>query len=829
MRTRELEFFSSLMEQGISSGRHLKWTLLLIYLHHKNLFKDQEDILRVIKLKPFVVTAFSSKPNILLTRLRGGQIYDQLFNLPDHKNPEVSKAIEYLIDSMELEDQSQIEKFLISFKSFIKDYRPSEAAELYERCLQQLVNEIQAERTYIQTEELTRIMLHLADIKTDDVVYNPFSGLSSFQFYNEYTVKYYSQEIEPIAQALACLRLDIVGKLDDAYLTQEDVFATTAYVKSKLNNKVDVVLATPPVFRSIHLGETEYHAIEEFFINETMPLLKDSGTLVAVVSARILQSTGKKWIAFKRDNLVPVLSKVIEIKGGAVFNTANSLFIIVLKKQKEKSDIEFVSLKSAITGNKMNRSIIDFEKAMQLLTSNEIRVRKQVSVKTLDKENFVLSPSRYLVEIPQIGIVLGDILSEIKPKGAPVETGQFFLSIGDVDLGRIHSTSSLKKNSRNKKQIALAAKGSILIGKHNGFSRFAYLKEQSYYDISKFYCFKITNLSLIYPEYLLLEFQKEYFQNQYSAYSTTSMMKTITSSDILKLVINSKSLKQQREIVRANNQRLLDSMAQELNTFKKESGLLQNNNLEVNYLQHKIRTPLSNLKSLVNRTMHIINEQIFEKHPEYRDLKKTVHSTMSLGEMFEKINRDVAEIESVLKISSKKQRAVPLEAIDFLKFFKSYIKDRGLHNHTDVEWIDNLQDFTTVLGNEKVMIFGNKDGLRQIFDNVIENAHQHAFLESDLSNALMIDARLDDNRQNLCIYLYNTGKPLVSQFTRELYITAGRKRGGSTGNGVGGSLIYELARNMEAKFNLEPVDGITVNSHIFETVFSLSIPLYNER
>ena len=48
---------------------------------------------------------------------------------------------------------------------------------------------------YIQPEELTHLMLNLANIKSGDKVYNPFAGLVSFGVKLEEDISYFAQEI----------------------------------------------------------------------------------------------------------------------------------------------------------------------------------------------------------------------------------------------------------------------------------------------------------------------------------------------------------------------------------------------------------------------------------------------------------------------------------------------------------------------------------------------------------------------------------------------------------------------------------------------------------
>lgn len=128
---------------------------------------------------------------------------------------------------------------------------------------------------YLQSKEITSLFLSFANIKDSDKVYNPFSGLCSFELYSNAAV-FDGEEINQSTWAVSIILLAIKGK-------QANISLGNSF--ESLNNKseYDIVMFNPP-YLNRYAEDNEYIAVKLALENK----LKEDGKIVCLLPERFL-------------------------------------------------------------------------------------------------------------------------------------------------------------------------------------------------------------------------------------------------------------------------------------------------------------------------------------------------------------------------------------------------------------------------------------------------------------------------------------------------------------------------------------------------------------
>ena len=144
------------------------------------------------------------------------------------------------------------------------------------------------------------------------------------------------------------------------------------------------------------------------------------------------------------------------------------------------------------------------------------------------------------------------------------------------------------------------------------------------------------------------------------------------------------------------------------------------------------------------------------------------------------------------------------EIIDFLnKFTSEYNERSGLNFRVVFEFDEEV--FIDSEGHYiKAFILANDELLRDLFDNLIDNAVKHAFSNESNNRIeifLMKNTDLDDNDE-VQILFSNTGTPFPKDFTFNDFIRKGSKFGVNAGDGFGGWYIIEIIKRLKGDFDI---------------------------
>jgi type I restriction enzyme M protein len=332
--------------------------------------------------------------------------------------------------------------------------------------------------------------------------------------------------------------------------------------------------------------------------------------------------------------------------------------------------------------------------------------------------------------------------------------------------------------------------------------------------------------------YLINELHAPYIAEQLDSFRVGDVIPTIRKEDLLSIIITSLPLiNQQKEKVRQKLIALAEDKKRELNLFSKIHGL-ETEIIEQNtYLRHTLAGPSSNLKDSIANLKRIILEKVVPDNPNLMNLKMSDKHLVSLGEYLDIIERDATKIVSAVTnqlrvdtgIDSKK-----LTPIDILDFLEKYTTEYD--NRSDIDfYIDFDFDRGVFIENgerTKTFIMANEDLLRDLFDNLIDNAKRHAFSNSqnDFINIFVMNNILNEDQDEVKIYFSNSGKPFPKDVNKNEFIRKGAKFGENAGDGFGGWYINEIIKKLGGNFEIEDetgdggVDGLA-------TTFDINFPI----
>src|SRR5690625_2052262 len=253
-------------------------------------------------------------------------VYMRLKSLSD---PE-SKILKSFANQFE----SDLDRFSKKYLGYIQDTLEQDE---YENTFDEflfLLNEVMGKKggAFIQPDEISELMIEIADLKGCDKIYNPFAGYASFGTKLENTNGYIGQEINDKTYEIALLRLIAHGKLSNTDFRKEDSIHNWPS-----NKKFDLVIASLPFGMRIDKRSnypTDSNTIEHFYLDRSIASVNESGRAIAMISNSILSRLGREkrlreWLIAN-----DLIEAIISLPGNLLFNTSIPSNIIVLGKNK---------------------------------------------------------------------------------------------------------------------------------------------------------------------------------------------------------------------------------------------------------------------------------------------------------------------------------------------------------------------------------------------------------------------------------------------------------------------------------------------------------------
>ena len=824
LKTNISPMFEILRKEGIYSGNYSVLLLFLI-LHKDGLISSN-----YIDGEQLKSNVFEKLHN--LEKKQNSEYFDIIKSYEPILNRLSDKGLKQLINSISNIDTS--EHFSDIFDSVL--YLISQAQGRYGG-------------EFIQPFELTRFMCGLADLKPDAKVFNPFAGAASFGVFLDKNQFYYGQELNREIWAIGTLRLMAHGKLDCSNYVCDDSISQWP----EDSNKFDLISSNPPF--GMRLGnqysniEPELRTIEQLLISKGVHSLNQDGKLIALLTTGFLfrGATADKTL---RKFLVneDLIDSIILLPGGLLQNTGVPLIILVLNKTKDLTGkVKFVDAENFVESKGSNDKVLNDLTLSSFLNSDnrDEDVIRIVDNSTIRANNYNLNVTRYFQK--DITLAKNETLKKlrdvfVKKNGQRVtlpNTGKFVcvrdLKDDNADF-KLNITEIEDVELRKSGVYQLNETSLLLSTKGHKLKPTYFIYEGTPIYVSKdIISFKIDEEETNYG-YLVNELHADYIQEQLDSYRMGVTIPFIRKDDLLEVKIKLLSLKEQEAKVNGIYELSLKmkNLQHEINNLS--HGVSDKLYESVSTLKHSLGTPLLSIGSALRN----IETALSKLNTNWEHIKTSERYGLTIKDSFSSVYSNLDLIYSIIQKNEKilDLKKYELSEIDFLRFFKGYVKRiKSIEKNNVSVNTDINPDIESQLQN-KVLIQSNKELLEIGLNAIVENANMHAFVDGaknyklEFRVSLYLASRIKDKSNELLsrsinyvkVEVANNGKPFPINYTLDKLVRKNSFAGETGHTGQGGFDLNEIIKyHNNGTSTLELItDDLTSE---FSTTYSFLIPL----
>ncbi|KQB43880.1 N-6 DNA methylase [Flavobacterium daejeonense] len=673
--------------------------------------------------------------------------------------------------------------------------------------------------------------MNLADLDNNATIYNPFAGLASFASFLHPLQRYYGQEINHRTWALGSLRLMAHNLESFDYRLEDSIENWVSF------GEFDLIVSNPPFGIKIprHFTNGANSSVEMFLIEKSLQKLPKKGQLIVILPQSFLYTSttnNKKYREYLVDN--NFIDTIISLPSGILKHTAIPVCIIVFRKVPiNQGFIKFVDASEfAIKSLDKKAKILDDLRLLDYIkTNNENDFIKNIDLFKIQENDYNLKVNRYLIDEDFEGVKLSEIGKFISGTRSTRERIAKLVKIKDLkenivnfylELDTIESKEIPSNNIRKIEQDCL------LVAVRWKTLKPTYFKYQgeAIYISNDIFAIKIDE-NRVNINYLINELSSDYVGKQLDRYRIGSVIPMIRKVDLFNIKIELPTLEKQNEKYFDQAGKYLSTRVEEFKTVYKEQEI--NVNDENSFLRHQIAGSLKNIRGAFNFVKKILEEQVKPQVPELDNLKANIKLETTFSNYISIIERDLISINKAVNKAGDKIDLLDLniEYFDLLSFIKEYVESlkiraRNLFTIT----LDLDENAIKEYGISGIQIKGDKDIIRKMFDNIIENAEKHAFTNSiNSGNKIKIELLYDFEDDNVQIDISNTGNPLPETMTHDSMVRRGSSLGKNSGDGIGIWFVNEVMKIHKGKFSFTDETGPEGIDGEYVTTMELTFPI----
>ena len=691
-------------------------------------------------------------------------------------------------------------------------------------------------KSYRQPKEFAAIAEKILDSKGKSI-FNPFSGTMSFALkLREYT-QYSGIETNCEISEYAMIRLALADVTDN-------ISVECRKIETWTDKKYDIIVTNPPFNKWVRM--TDAHAIDtenapSIAIRRFEDTTTDEGQLLAFVDPSLL--TDSRYDALRKEITTKnYLDAVINLPMGALPYTAAQASIVVLKKNRNaNASIKmidasqmFISEKPCVinvdeivkaykgdTGSTLNVSrddiaakLYSWDASYYIATASE-KFREGYDIKSLAEILIPVSGNEDFLETEGKRVTVSTI---------PSDWTEYILHVDCI---------AVSDSLRNTRKITSPVVLFSMIGR----------------DIKMAYCEASEKEPIFIKPYVTAYSIAN--PNIHAGYLCMKLCRKIHENLHINTHINEKSFALAKiDFPPLSNPTSYDEQA---NLYEEVKSAV---------LMYKDRE-LGLQDSLVQTKAEYVNEVRARKHdmmPHLRQLSSAQKNLeyylsdsskqMPIFAMQKEVQNQAKAIEAlsnILTIFSRESQFGEPEVINIYDYFifnypdgDDYIvdyipdygpledygfEDAGKYEDGDYEEINRVAN-DTWYGWYKFKgtnVFMAKDDLKRLCDNILNNAIQHGFTNSDedcctFEIYLTINPKLDMFE----IRFTNNGNPLPKGMDNVRYGLRGEKAGPNGGSGEGGHIVKSIVEHYGGFYDI-------FSNNSGETVVVIDLPIYREQ
>lgn len=683
---------------------------------------------------------------------------------------------------------------------------------------------------FIQPYEITRFIMNLAKLKDNDTVYNPFAGLASFATFLNNTQRYYGQEINPKTWALGYLRLLAHNLEYFDYKLEDSIENWNTF------GEFDLIVTNPPFNLKLNNRNNTrtYFSLESLIIEHSLNQLNHRGELICIFPESFLFRKNNSDFHLKK-NLIEnnLINTIISIPNGVFKHTAIGTCIVIINKKKEyRNKIRLIDATSFVDSKSNNREkTLDDLNLFEQIENNNKRFVQFVDKETIIDNDYNLLVSRYFIDDNFKGVRVHEISSFIRgSRSEKAEIGKVvkIRNLKDDIVNFNLNVEEIEEKEIPRLGISKIQQSCLLVALRWRTLKPTYFEYNGkpIYISNDILAIKVDK-KFVNINYLINELHAKYVLNQLSGLRLTGIIPTLRREDFFELKVKLPSIEEQNKKYYSLADEYIKTKVQE-----SESGFRENKiNVEDenSFLRHQIAGSLKNIRGAFKFVQKIINEQIKNQVPELDNLKADERLETTFSSYMNIIERDLASVNKAVNKAGDKIDLLDLniESFDLLEFIKDYTNSLKVRaNNLFTVELDLDENAIIEYGISAINISGDKDIIRKMFDNVIENAERHAFTNSiDNGNKIQIQLIYDFEDFSVQIDISNTGKPLPINITYDALVRKGSTSGENSGNGFGLWYVNEVMKIHKGKFGFTDEKGPEGIISEFVTTIELTFPI----
>ena len=327
--------------------------------------------------------------------------------------------------------------------------------------------------------------------------------------------------------------------------------------------------------------------------------------------------------------------------------------------------------------------------------------------------------------------------------------------------------------------------------------------------------------------YLINQLHSDYVLSQLDGLRLSGVIPTLRKDDFFQIKIKLPSIEEQKKQYYSTADEYLKSIVKETEHLSYENKI--NVEDENSFLRHQIAGSLRNIRSAFKFVQKIIDEHVKIQLPALDNFKADERLESTFSNYMKIIERDLESVNKAVNKAGDKIELIDLniETFDLLDFIKDYTNSLKMraNNLFDIE-LDLDESAIIEYGISTINISGDRDIVRRMFDNIIENAEKHAFTNSiDNGNKIKIELIYDFEDYSVQIDISNTGKPLPENISFEALVRKGSTSGENSGNGIGLWYVNEVMKIHKGKFGFTDETGPERIKGDYVTAIELTFPI----
>ena len=543
--------------------------------------------------------------------------------------------------------------------------------------------------------------------------------------------------------------------------------------------------------------------------------LNNTGKTTVLLSNGSLSSGGKEAEIRKKLIKADVIEAIISLPAKLNINTSISSSLWVLNRNKiQKGKILFIDASSyGQMINKIQRELShdNIDQISSCLKSwqrnlnyvDQIGFSKSATIEDIEEQAFLLLPGRFvgIKELDEIdlskSIKLGEVLEYVRPER--MDSDGLYKKVSIKDLSSNPDSYLIDANSLEKGELSqdyrILKDDSLLIARLGNKLKPTFserTKEKLAFSSNSIYSFKV-DLEQVRIDYLIAELDKDYIKAQVDNFRKGAGIPFVKRQDLENiLIIIPSTLVEQKEIIEKEREIRFQSAAKVLGFEKEIEKLKQAQMKDLGSKKHNIMQHLNNVKASADvlTTMMDLNNGIL-KSDEIIDPKRGITVEKRFLRLQESLSKVIYYVDNITNELKYDQA----EIINAAKFIEE-CKERGIQNK--LFSVEVLIEKETLHGKEP-QINISKNDFEEVYNNLLENAISHGFVDKKKSYTFRISISYIDDF--LEISFMNNGKPFPKGIAEKILVK-GEKAGKTGGTGIGLWKVAEIAKHFNCKLEV---------------------------